>query len=155
MGKYNGIKLQFTKHYNYILLDKWSAYFLDPSSAGLQQQHVLFKPWVKAYSKVEEGTCVSQLLLTYEGRSGSTGDLHDCALLIEFYSTLYQVLSSSVASAMQYYGDDQMKETIRFVTIFDKFFDCLNTRHPREGYVKRKPDLNPYKSPTDKRLKVS
>ena len=67
----------------------------------------------------------------------------------------YQVLSSSVASAMQYYGDNQMKETIRFVTTVDKFFDCLNTRHPREGFIKRKPDLNPYTSPIDERLKVS
>ena len=55
---------------------------------------------------------------------------------------------------MEYYGDSQMRETIQFVSIFDRFFDCLNTRHPREGFFKRKPDLNPYSSPTDARLKV-
>ena len=53
---------------------------------------------------------------------------------------------------MQYYGDSQMRETIRFVLTFDRFFYCLNTRHPKEGILKRKPDLNPYTSPTDERL---
>ena len=65
-----------------------------------------------------------------------------------------QVLSSSVAAAMEYFGDTETVETQKFVRIFDRFFDCLNTRHPKEGILKRKPDLSPYRSLSDTRLKV-
>ena len=39
--------------------------------------------------------------------------------------------------------------------MFDRFFDCLNTRRLEEGREKRKPDLDPYKSDKDSRLTVS
>ena len=45
-------------------------------------------------------------------------------------------------------------ETQRFVRMFDKFFDCLNTRHPDAGVHALKPDLSPYRTPLDSRLKV-
>ena len=38
--------------------------------------------------------------------------------------------------------------------MFDKFFDCLNTRDLEEGMKKRKPDLNGYFSENDSRFKV-
>ena len=38
--------------------------------------------------------------------------------------------------------------------IFDRFFDCLNVRSLDEWRQKRKPDLKPYYSPNDERLKV-
>lgn len=50
--------------------------------------------------------------------------------------------------------DDELTETARFCLMFDKFFDCLNTRRFGEGKEKRKPDLDPYSSEKDRRFKV-
>ena len=67
-----------------------------------------------------------------------------------------QVLSKSIAKVFEYYGDEDEDtlETQRFVTTFDCFFDMMNTRCLEEGMQKRKPDLAPYKSPNDDRLKI-
>ena len=65
------------------------------------------------------------------------------------------MLSSSVAHAFEYFGDDDHTETIKFVMIFDRFFDCFNVRSLDEGVHKRKPDLRPYRDPNDSRLAVS
>ena len=46
-------------------------------------------------------------------------------------------------------------ETAKFCSMFDRFFDCLNTRNANEGRQKRKPDLDPYRSVEDKRFDVS
>ena len=51
--------------------------------------------------------------------------------------------------------DPDTKETQRFVTNFDQFFDMLNTRCFEEGIHRRKPDLAPYYNSEDSRLKVS
>ena len=59
-----------------------------------------------------------------------------------------------MANAMEYMGDSDTKETIRFVRIFDRFFDMLNARSLEECEFKRKPDLAPYRSSEDTRLKV-
>ncbi len=56
-----------------------------------------------------------------------------------------------MADAIEYLGDEDAKETVRFVKIFDRFFDMLNTD---EAHFKRKPDLEPYMSSDDSRLKV-
>ena len=45
-----------------------------------------------------------------------------------------------------------MKETERFVSMFDQFFDCLNVR---KWIKKRKPDLKPHYKADDPRLEVS
>ena len=66
----------------------------------------------------------------------------------------YQVLSTSVANAFQYFGDPETKETETFVRQFDRFFDCMNVRNYSEGYQKRKEYLKPYTSPDDSRLQV-
>lgn len=47
-----------------------------------------------------------------------------------------------------------MVETEKFCCIFDKFFDCLNTRNLKEAQLKRKPDLRGYFSPKDTRINV-
>ena len=60
-----------------------------------------------------------------------------------------------MAHALEYLGDDDMVETIIFIKMFDRFFDCLNVRCLSEGVQKRKPDLQPYTDPCDSRLKVS
>lgn len=51
-------------------------------------------------------------------------------------------------------NEDEFSETAKFCQMFDKFFDCLNTRRGGEGKEKRKPDLEPYRSAKDKRFSV-
>lgn len=70
------------------------------------------------------------------------------------FGLIVQVLSESVANALEFYGDLQTRETQRFVRIFDKFFDCLNGRNLDEYRKRRKPNLRPYYSETDERLSV-
>ena len=78
-----------------------------------------------------------------------------CQKLHAHVSILFQVLSESVARALEFYGDAETSETKMFVQIFDKFFDCLNVRNLDEHRKKRKPNLRPYTSPNDERLTVS
>ena len=66
-----------------------------------------------------------------------------------------QVLSASVSSAFELMGKEEFEETAKFCKMFDKFFNCLNTRRAEEGKQKRKPDLDPYRSDQDIRLYVS
>ena len=40
--------------------------------------------------------------------------------------------------------DDQFSKTAKFYSMFDQFFDCLNTRNAEEEKQNRKPDLDPY-----------
>ena len=65
-----------------------------------------------------------------------------------------QVLSASVSSAFELTGKEEFEETSKFCQMFDKFFDCLNTRRAGEGKQKRKPDLDPYRSDKDVRFEV-
>ena len=64
-------------------------------------------------------------------------------------------MSASVSSAFELTGKEEFEETAKFCRMFDKFFDCLNTRRAGEGKQKRKPDLDPYRSDSDIRLQVS
>ena len=64
------------------------------------------------------------------------------------------MLSTSVAHALEYYGEDDTSETRRFVQNFDRFFDCFNVRCTSEAVHKRKPDLRPYRDPGDSRFTV-
>ena len=57
-----------------------------------------------------------------------------------------------MANALHFYGLEETKKTEKFVRMFDKFLDCLNVRCCVQH---RKPDLRPYRSPDDGRLKVS
>ena len=63
-------------------------------------------------------------------------------------------MSSSVSLAFKLLKDQQFDETAKFCEVFDKFFDCMNTRSMSEGKKKRKPDLDPYRSVDDCRLQV-
>ncbi len=65
-----------------------------------------------------------------------------------------QVLSSSMANALAYFGDPDTKETELFLRNLDRFFDCLNVRSMSESGQKRKDDLRPYVSVDDERLMV-
>ena len=59
-----------------------------------------------------------------------------------------------MSSAFTFMQKDEFAETSRFCLMFDKFFDCLNTRRAGEGKEKRKPDLEPYWSVNDVRFTV-
>jgi hypothetical protein len=48
----------------------------------------------------------------------------------------------------------EYEETAKFCLMFDKFFDCLNTRYAGKGKKSRKPDLDSYRSINDVRFKV-
>ncbi|KAH3859782.1 hypothetical protein DPMN_102605 [Dreissena polymorpha] len=63
-----------------------------------------------------------------------------------------QVLSSSVANAMQDLCGPETEETVLFLKTFDKFFDCLNVRSVWEGRNSRNPNMNPYRDRDDPRL---
>ena len=64
-------------------------------------------------------------------------------------SSIYGIICSSVASALDYFGHD---ETQRFVKMFHRFIDCLNVRSMSKSIHS---DLRPYHSPDDPRLRVS
>lgn len=66
-----------------------------------------------------------------------------------------QVMSETVASALQFVNEEQTRETRVFIRMIDKFFDVLNVKNPVEGQHKRKDNRVPFKSPKDERFKVS
>ena len=68
---------------------------------------------------------------------------------------VFQVLSKSVSDALAYYNNPDTEETQRFVSMIDRFFDCLNVRNRSMWAFKRKSDLKPYTSPDDHRFIVS
>ena len=65
-----------------------------------------------------------------------------------------QVLSNTVATALRLTGKDEVEETARFVTMFDRLFDCLNVADFDSGRHSRNPFKAPYRSGGDFRLKV-
>ena len=65
-----------------------------------------------------------------------------------------QVLSKSVSDCFKLMQNEAYEETAKFCLLFDKFFDCLNTRRAGEEKEKRKPDLDPYRSIEDTRFTV-
>ncbi len=65
------------------------------------------------------------------------------------------MLSNSVSNAFQFLKNEEFSETEKFSKMFDKIFDCLNTRRIGEGKEKRKPDLDSYTSINDKQFDVS
>ena len=52
-----------------------------------------------------------------------------------------------MSNALAYYNNPDTEETQRFVSMIDKFFDCLNVRNRSEWALKRKSDLNPTQAP--------
>lgn len=63
-----------------------------------------------------------------------------------------QVLSGTVANALEEFYGENVSETVYFRRTFNKFFDCLNVRNLLDGRNKRNPDLNPYRDVNDPRL---
>lgn len=65
-----------------------------------------------------------------------------------------QALSESVSNALKLTGGEEVLETVRFVSMVDPFFDCLNVNNFNIGKFKQKPFQDPYRSAQDFRLKV-
>ena len=70
------------------------------------------------------------------------------------YACILQVLSETVASALQVLTKDDTVETRLFIRMMDCFFDCLNVKSPRQGILERKEYRRPYSSHNDHRFKV-
>lgn len=51
-------------------------------------------------------------------------------------------------------GGEKVKETVKFVALFDKFFDLLNVSNFTGGTRQRKPFQHPYRHGKDFRLDV-
>ena len=64
------------------------------------------------------------------------------------------MLSDQVSAALRLSLKPEVQETANFVSIFDKFFDCLNVNNFTNGMSKRKEFQHPYRHSSDKRLKV-
>ena len=64
------------------------------------------------------------------------------------------MLSESVAKGLKQIEGDEVSETIRFVEMMDKLFDCFNVNDYDKGRKKRKPFQEPYRSTDDERIKV-
>lgn len=60
-------------------------------------------------------------------------------------------MSESVAKALE---STEAKETAKFISMIDKFFDALNVTNLVSGKLKRKSFQSPYTSSDDFRLKV-
>lgn len=63
-----------------------------------------------------------------------------------------QVLSDSVANSIEMLYGPETSETVYFLRLFNKFFDCLNVRSMWEGRNKRNENLAPYLTQNDPRL---
>ena len=59
-----------------------------------------------------------------------------------------------MAQALQLTGGEEAVEMAQFISLVDKFFDCVNVTSLMKGKLKRKVFQNPYRSGKDFRLKV-
>ena len=50
-----------------------------------------------------------------------------------------------VANGIEHIGGKEVAETVKFVRMMDKFFDCLNVTNYSSGKLKRKPFQDPYR----------
>ena len=62
------------------------------------------------------------------------------------------MLSESVSKAIELTGGPEVSETVKFIGMMDKFFDCLNVDNYSCGFAQRKPFKHPYRSSNDFRL---
>ena len=58
---------------------------------------------------------------------------------------LFKAVSEKVANALERTGGDEVSETVRFIRMMDKFFDCLNVTNFSSGTRKKKPFQEPYR----------
>ena len=63
-------------------------------------------------------------------------------------------MSESVACALEHTGGKEVEETVRFIRMVNKFFDCLNITNLVNGKKKQKSFQSPYTSNNDFQVKV-
>ena len=63
-----------------------------------------------------------------------------------------QVMSNTVANAMEHTAGDQVRETVLFIRMMDKFFDIMNIKDVTEWQQKRKDNLRPFTNVGDERF---
>lgn len=63
-----------------------------------------------------------------------------------------QILSGTVANALEEFYGQEVTETVKFIRNLNKFFDFLNVRNLLEGRNKRNPDLNLYRDVDNSRI---
>ena len=63
-----------------------------------------------------------------------------------------QVLSRSVAIALEESGKEEVTGSAQFCRMLNDFFDCSNVRSPTEHIRKINYLIKPYESPNDKKL---
>ncbi len=68
---------------------------------------------------------------------------------------MLQVMSETVACALEVLNREGTQQTRLFIRMIDKFFDCLNVKSKKMGLLKRKDFIKPYTSPRDERFEVS
>lgn len=72
-----------------------------------------------------------------------------------YFSNLFQALSGTVSKALSFTGGEVASETALFVSMMDRFFDCVNVGNYTEGKHGRTPFKQPYPSSSDFQLRVS
>ena len=63
-----------------------------------------------------------------------------------------QVLSGTVANALEFTYGDQMAPTVNFIRMMDRWFDMMNSRNLSEAHQKRNPDIAAFSREDDPRL---
>lgn len=63
-----------------------------------------------------------------------------------------QVLSNTMATAITLIVGEPASETVKFIKMFNTFFDIVNTRNYSESKVKNNPNLAPFENANDWRL---
>lgn len=71
-----------------------------------------------------------------------------------FFKYILQVLSKTVANAIESMGRDEMASTVHFINKLNDWFDCLNVANVTQHIQSKNPNLAPYRSIDDERLKV-
>lgn len=66
-----------------------------------------------------------------------------------------QVLSKTTANAICAEFGEKYSETVKFIELFDTWFDIFNTSNLTECYYQRKPNKRPFKTFKDQRISVS
>ena len=77
-----------------------------------------------------------------------------CAFTSHCFCHEMQVMSESVATALEYLDNDATQQTHLFIRMINKFFDCLNCKGPQMARLKRNNDIAPYRRPSDQWFKV-
>ena len=63
-----------------------------------------------------------------------------------------EIMSEKVACALERYVGPHTSETVKFIRIMNKFFDCVNTRNLSEAARTRNENKRVYTSPDDEHL---